>query len=119
MKYSTDEALSEIMKRRKQVVIAREQRACRMLSAFVAITFAGLITIIVALQGENAAESTSSVYGSFLLSQEAGGYVLTALVAFALGVTVTILCLRYKKMKGHKRSETIDDIPDSKNQGGD
>ena len=38
-----------------------------------------------------------SVYGAFLLSQEAGGYVMTAVIAFALGVAVTLLCLRLQK----------------------
>ncbi|MBQ0134292.1 MAG: hypothetical protein KBS46_04090 [Clostridiales bacterium] len=44
-----------------------------------------------------AVTSAGSVYGSFLLSREAGGYVLIALIAFVLGVTVTLLCLHYRK----------------------
>ena len=37
--------------------------------------------------------------------QEAGGYVLAAVIAFALGVCVTLLCLRYRRRKTNHKKE--------------
>jgi membrane protein implicated in regulation of membrane protease activity len=36
-------------------------------------------------------------YGSALLYGSAGGYVLAGVSAFAAGVVVTVLCIKYKK----------------------
>ena len=99
MKYTTDEALAEIMKRRDQIILRRDRRACRMLSGMVGTLFAVLVLMIAILPGKTGAASTGSVYGSFLLSQEAGGYVLAAVVAFVLGVMVTLLCLKLKNQR--------------------
>ena len=60
---------------------------------------------ITVIPGKNAVTSAGSVYGSFLLSREAGGYVLIALIAFVLGVTVTLLCLRYRKKQDATKDE--------------
>ncbi|MCR4655796.1 MAG: hypothetical protein K5770_06160 [Lachnospiraceae bacterium] len=43
------------------------------------------------------AYSQRSVYGAFLLSPQAGGYVLAAVIAFVIGVVFTLLCQRYRK----------------------
>ena len=40
------------------------------------------------------------MYGSALLYSSAGGYVLAGVLSFALGVAVTVLCIRYKKKNG-------------------
>lgn len=118
MKYSSEEALSEIMKRSKQVVIARERRTCQLLLGLVAVTFAGLIAVITTLQGENKVQSETTVYGAFLLRQEAGAYVLTAMIAFALGIIVTLLCLKYKKQRKLTGKASHHEEASSNKQGG-
>ena len=40
--------------------------------------------------------ASSGYAATSLLSEHAGGYVLAALIAFALGVVVTVLIMRYK-----------------------
>lgn len=40
--------------------------------------------------------ASSGYAATSLLSEQAGGYVLAALIAFALGVVVTVLIMRYK-----------------------
>ncbi len=109
MKYTTEEAISEIMRRSRRVSIRRDRRACRKLSGAAGALFAVLVLVIALLPGKVAIEYSSSVYGSFLLSQEAGGYVLAAVIAFVLGVVITLLCLRYKKAgtASHKPNTTI------------
>ena len=102
MKYTTEEALAVIMQRRDQIIIRRDRRACRMLSGAAGALFAVLVLVIALLPGKATVTSSGSVYGSFLLSQEAGGYVLAAVIAFALGVVITLLCLRRRRMTGKK-----------------
>ena len=59
--------------------------------------------------GGGTGAARDSVYGSFLLSPEAGGYVLAAVIAFALGVAVTLFCLKRKKLSSEDKKK--EDIP--------
>lgn len=95
MKYTTEKALSEIRRRSEQIVIRRERRTCRRLSGAAGILLVLLLLVITVLPGKTATGSAEGVYGAFLLSPEAGGYVLAGVIAFALGIVITLLCLRY------------------------
>jgi Na+/melibiose symporter-like transporter len=97
LKYTAEEAFSEILRRKEQIMIRRDRRACQILSGATGILSALLLIVIAALPGKPEVIRDGSVYGAFLLSQEAGGYVMTAVIAFALGVAVTLLCLRLQK----------------------
>ena len=96
MKYSTEEALSEIMRRRNIVIVRRKQKQNRIISAAsVALTALLILVIHYATEtGRASPGSEGTVYGSFLMGFEAGGYILTALIAFVLGSIVTVLCIR-------------------------
>ena len=48
------------------------------------------------------AEVYSTALGAFLLGPEAGGYVLVALIAFALGIAAAMLTQRHRRMKEHE-----------------
>lgn len=74
---------------------------CFLCSALLAVLVLG----ITVMPEKLAVTSAGSVYGSFLLSREAGGYVLIALIAFVLGVAVTLLCLHYRKKQDDTRDE--------------
>ncbi len=50
----------------------------------------------------SAATPEGSVYGSYLLSEEAGGYVLTGVLAFLLGIAFTLLCLSLRNKRQNK-----------------
>ena len=100
MKYTSEEALAEIMRRSEQITILREnRRACKRFSAAAGALFAVLVLVIALMPGKAGITSAGSVYGAFLLSQQAGGYVLASVIAFTLGVAVTLLCLNLKKQK--------------------
>ncbi|MCR5651113.1 MAG: hypothetical protein K6F86_08040 [Lachnospiraceae bacterium] len=91
MKYSDEDALKEILKRSDAVVHRRNKNACAYLGGASAVMFAALVAVIMMLPGGGAAEFTEgSVYGAFLLSPQAGGYVLVAVLSFVIGVTVTL-----------------------------
>lgn len=103
MRYTPDDALREIQYRSRKILRKREQRRCRILSVLSVALSGALIMIISVLPENSAVSSAGSVYGSFLLSREAGGYVLTALIAFILGITVTLLCKKAGNRKKGKK----------------
>ena len=67
---------------------------------------AASVALITLLPGWTKTEAERSFFGAFLLPSEAGGYVLAGVLAFALGVAVTIFCLYLRK-----RSERKGDPP--------
>ncbi len=101
MRYSQDQSVQEVLRRRDLLAAKKQNRTVHALSAAALTLTAFLIIFIVqiGIPGKNGMES--SVYGSFLLSAETGGYVLTCVIAFVLGVIVTVLCL---KRRGNKTS---------------
>lgn len=105
MKYTPDEALAEIMHRSERIALQRIRRSCQRLTGICSALLAVLVLGITVMPEKLAVTSAGSVYGSFLLSREAGGYVLIALIAFVLGVAVTLLCLHYRKKQDDTRDE--------------
>lgn len=95
MKYTEQEQLHEIMQRGERLRQRKERRMTRSLAASASALFV-LPAACIGAFGEAGYAGTTTVYGSFLLSAEAGGYVLAAVIAFALGVVVTVLLHRYK-----------------------
>ena len=63
----------------------------------IAAAAAALVLTIGSLGDSVAGMESGSTYGSFLLPTQAGGYVLAAVVAFAVGVGVTLGIQRYRK----------------------
>lgn len=102
MKYGKEEALKEILRRSEQITVQRDLKLTRALSAAACALFAALIAVIALLPSHGAALPAGSVYGAFLLSAEAGGYVLAAVIAFALGVLVTLLSQRRRRSGSQK-----------------
>ena len=43
------------------------------------------------------------VFGAMLLREDAGGYVLVAVVSFAAAVVITVLCFRLRKRENQKK----------------
>lgn len=97
MKYTPDEALSQILRRSERIALRRKRRSCQRLGGICSALLAVLALGITVMPEKLSVTSAGSVYGSFLLSREAGGYVLIGLIAFVLGVAVTLLCLHYRK----------------------
>ena len=99
MKYTTEEALAEIMRRMDQIVLQRSRRSCHVLSGVSAMLMAFLLLVICMMPGSPGSAFTGTVYGSFLLSAESGGYVLAAVIAFVLGIVTTLLCLKIRNKR--------------------
>ena len=95
MKYSAEEGFEEIKRRGSKIRRKHEQRVRRILSGTTAILAIALIGVLGTFAGANTA-GTQTVYGAFLLSAESGGYILTALLAFFVGVLAALSVTHYR-----------------------
>ena len=80
----------------------RQQREAISLSAFCLMLFTALAGAADALivRGQTAAWG---VFGTRLLREDAGGYVLVAVVSFAAAAAITALCFRLRKRENQKK----------------
>ena len=99
MKYSVDEAFDEIKRRGERIRYRHEKTVGQGLSAAAFLVATALLGTIGVL-GSREVQGMQTVYGSFLLPAEAGGYVLAAILAFALGVALTLMIQKYTKKDG-------------------
>ena len=103
---STDEQLREILKRAEHI---KEKQAARRTTAFYALSACACLALLVVTAGY--LPSVSGIggaqgpvrYGSLLLSAPYMGYVLVCVLAFALGVSVTLLGLQLRRARQKER----------------
>ena len=83
----------------------RQRREAISLSAFCLLLFTALAGAADALivRGQTAAWG---VFGTRLLREDAGGYVLVAVVSFAAAAAITALCIRLRNRKNQKKGGT-------------
>lgn len=98
MKYTEKEQLQKILSRGDKLRQRKDRRKLKGLSLSAVALLCVLVAFIGAF-GRTGYAQSRTVYGSFMLSAETGGYVLVAVVFFALGATVVLLCKRLKKRK--------------------
>lgn len=94
---NTEERIERLHKRAKQLEARRERRFTALAVSFCLILFASLLGIIRQVAGQITDVAVNSYAGASLLSSEAGGYVLVAVIAFMLGVVVTVLVRKHCK----------------------
>ena len=83
---------------------AREKRAIGALSALCAALVAALAGTISALTQASPAAGPG-MYGSMLLYQNAGGYVLVGVASFTAAVVITALCMKYRNREKKRDTE--------------
>jgi len=105
LKYSSDEAFAKIMKKSVRIREKRERRVTALLSAACVTLSVLLIGTVILWKEPTASEAVSSQFGAFLLPSRDGGYVLAAVIAFFLGIAVTLLAIRYKNRGKHKEDD--------------
>lgn len=96
MRYSTDEALRRTLEKAALLRQRSTRRRRSALSAGACFCVCALLAMGYALSAQGGAALWEADYGAFLLPSQAGGYILAGVLAFAAGVMVTLLCLRYR-----------------------
>ena len=97
MKHDIDEMLREVTVRSDRIIQRREILKTRILSCMTVMLTIAFVSVMSIISGGFGAKGQQSVYGSFLISEETGGYIIVAIIAFAIGVTVTLLTQKYRK----------------------
>lgn len=95
MKYTMDAAVREIAARGKKLRKRREKRAVCMLSVSCLVLMTLLSVTMTTLSRTLSAQVTAGAYGSLLFGESIGGYVLVAVIAFAVAVAVTLTSIRH------------------------
>ena len=106
MMRNTDEQLQEIM-RRAEIVRAKRSMRRRLYASTLASCVCAVLLIAVCFclpQLTVLPESSAMQhYGSLLLAAPYTGYVVVGVLAFALGVCITLLCIHWKALRQKER----------------
>ena len=91
----TERRIREIRRRTRQYRKRYERRVLSTLSVCSLLLFAGIGILLRKVQSGGVSTVTDS-YGSVLLRGGASAYIVVGIAAFAVGVTVTMICIRLK-----------------------
>ena len=113
--YDTARRVALVRQRLRKNTRRRQRHGIYGLSAVCMLLFAVLMQAIgtVVGQGQPAAWG---VFGAMLLREDAGGYVLVAVVSFAAAAAITALCMRFRIGENRKKGGT--GKPDPQEQEG-
>ena len=113
--YDTARRVALVKQRVRENSRRRQRREVISLSAACILLCAALMQTAgtVVAPGQTAAWG---VFGAMLLREDAGGYVLVAVVSFAAAVVITALCIRLRNRENQKKGGT--GKPDPQKQEG-
>ncbi|MBO4904784.1 MAG: hypothetical protein J5367_06140 [Lachnospiraceae bacterium] len=98
---SNEERITQLHKRVAELNHQRQKKILTACTAFCSILCVTLIGMIVSLSQPAAGYTGAEYTGATLIDGSvAGGYVLTALIAFVLGVMLTVLIRKYREVNG-------------------
>ena len=103
--YDTARRVALVKQRVRENTRRRQRREVISLSAACMLLCAALMQAAdaFAVQGQTAAWGS---FGAMLLRQDAGGYVLVAVVSFAAAAAITALCFRLRNRENQKKDGT-------------
>ena len=107
--YDTTRRVELVKRQIRKNTRRRQKRGIGRLSAVCMLLFAALMQAAGTVVGPGQPEAWG-VFGAMLLREDAGGYVLVAVVSFAAAVAITALCFRLRIRENQKKDGT--DKPD-------
>ena len=106
MKYGIHDAAKEI--KRRSTLLSEKRKIRKEIAlngSLCCLSFAFIVAIMQRLRLFGPAELDGSVYGSFLLSKDAGGYILVGVICIVAAVAVTLYCVNHRKKKNGNDDE--------------
>lgn len=100
--YDTARRVTLVKQRVRENTRRRQRRGIYGLSAMCMLLFAVLMQAAGTVVGPGQPEAWG-VFGAMLLREDAGGYVLVAVVSFAAAAVITALCFRLRKRENQKK----------------
>ena len=113
--YDTARRVALVKQRVRENTRRKRQRGIYGLSAACVLLFAVLMQAAGTVIGQGQT-AVWGVFGAMLLREDAGGYVLVAVVSFAAAAAITALCFRLRNRESQKKGGT--DKPDPQEQEG-
>ena len=103
--YDTARRVALVKRRVRENTRRRQRRGIYGLSAMCMLLFAALMQAAGTVIGQGQT-AVWGVFGAMLLREDAGGYVLVAVVSFAAAVVVTALCFRLRSKENRRKDGT-------------
>ena len=103
--YDTARRVALVKQRVRENTRRRQRREAISLSAACMLLFAVLTQAAGTVVGPGQTAAWG-VFGAMLLREDAGGYVLVAVVSFAAAAVITALCFRLRKRENQKKDGT-------------
>ena len=100
--YDTARRVALVKQRVHEMGRQRRRREVGGLSAVCLLLFAALMQAVGTLVGPGQPEAWG-VFGAMLLREDAGGYVLVAVLSFAAAAAITVLCFRLRNRETQKK----------------
>ena len=100
--YDTARRVALVKQRVRENTRRRQRREAISLSAACMLLFA-VLTQAAGTAVAPGQTATWGVFGAMLLREDAGGYVLVAVVSFAAAAVITALCFRLRKRENQKK----------------
>ena len=100
--YDTARRVALVKQRVRETTRRRQRRGIYGLSAMCMLLFAALMQAAGTVVGPGQTEAWG-VFGAMLLREDAGGYVLVAVVSFAAAATITALCFRLRNRENRRK----------------
>ena len=93
--YDTEKRVELVKKRVHEKYRRKERRVICRLSALCTALSAFLVGTVHTAAGQQI--TARGMYGSILLHEDAGGYVLVGVISFSTAVMITVLCIRLRE----------------------
>ena len=93
--YDTEKRIKLVKKRIHKYHRRQERRIVRRLSILCILLFLSLVGAVGIMQSQPI--NATGMYGTILLHEDAGGYVLVAVISFTVAVVITALCIKFRK----------------------
>ena len=103
--YDTAKRVVLVKQRGRENTRRRQWRGIYGLSAACMLLFAVLMQAAGTVVGPGQPEAWG-VFGAMLLREDAGGYVLVAVVSFAAAAAITALCIRLRNRENQRKDGT-------------
>ena len=103
--YDTAKRVALVKQRMRENTRRRQRRGIYGLSAMCMLLFATLMQAAGTVVGQGQPEAWG-VFGAMLLREDAGGYVLVAVVSFAAAAVITALCIRLRIRENQRKDGT-------------
>ena len=100
--YDTARRVALVKQRVRENTRRRQRREVISLSAACMLLFAVLMQAAGTVVGPGQPEAWG-VFGAMLLREDAGGYVLVAVLSFAAAAAITVLCFRLRNRETQKK----------------